>query len=146
MAYLVIVAMEREPFRQKLLAPAVTIGRAIGCEIWIDDARLSRRHCKLELARGQWVVVDLQSTNGTWLQGNRIEQHPLRDGESFEAGSTRFVFHDAEILSRARDPIEASRLRKMTSADASSETILIPPTQLNGRPAPLPMPRRDRDA
>ena len=43
------------------------IGRAPGCEVVIDDARVSKRHARVMCAGGRWVVEDLGSTNGTLL-------------------------------------------------------------------------------
>jgi pSer/pThr/pTyr-binding forkhead associated (FHA) protein len=143
MAYLVIAVHGKEPCRQKIPAPSVTLGRAMGCEIWIDDRKLSRQHCRIERVGNDWFIEDLKSTNGTWMQGRQIERAKLRDGESFEAGDSRFVFHAGDyIANRPRDPLEAARLKLMTSSsDPAQETIVGHPLKLNGRAAPVPKPR-----
>lgn len=51
-----------------------TIGRASGCSVVIDDPRVSKLHARLNLTGGRWVVEDLDSTNGTLLNGNRLER------------------------------------------------------------------------
>lgn len=62
------------------------------------DPQISSMHCRIE--RGQepdtWQVVDLQSTNGTVIEGRRVETAPLRDGDRIHLGTTvlKFCFHD----------------------------------------------------
>jgi len=143
MAYLVIAAHGKEPCRQKIPRADVTLGRAIGCELWVDDPKLSRRHCRLERVGDQWFIEDLASTNGTWVHGARVARQALSDGECFEAGDCRFIFHAAEFMqNRPRDPHEAQHLRRMSAADAAGETLVDhPPPKLNGRPTPVPRPR-----
>jgi len=143
MAYLVIAAHGKEPCRQKLPSQNVTLGRAIGCEIWIDDPKLSRTHCHIERVGHQWFIEDLGSTNGTWIQGRRVKREALGDGTSFEAGDARFVFHAGEfIANRPKDPAEAQRAREMSAqSDPSSETLVAQPLKINGRPAPAPKPK-----
>ena len=143
MVYLVIAAHSKEPCRQKLTTGSLTLGRAIGCQIWVDDAKLSREHCRIERVGDDWFVEDLKSTNGTWMHGRQIARAPLNDGDSFEAGDTRFIFNAGEHLqNRPRDPIEAQQLRRMhPSSDPSQETLVAHPPMLNGRLTPVPKPR-----
>ena len=143
MAYLVIAAQAKEPFRQSLSGKAMTVGRALGCEIWLDDGKLSRRHFRIFREEGGWFIEDLQSTNGTWMDGERITRQRIGDGGSFEAGDTRFIFHAGEfIANRPRDPLEAQRLKQVAEPkNLSQETLVAHPLKLNGRPAPEPKPK-----
>jgi pSer/pThr/pTyr-binding forkhead associated (FHA) protein len=144
MAYLVIAAHGKEPHRQPISGDAVTIGRALSCAIWMDDRKLSREHCRLERVNNAWNLVDLGSTNGTWMNGQRIERQRIGDGESFEAGDTRFVFHAGQYVphNRPRDPHDVQHQERMTSqVDAMEETLPVTPSKLNGRPMPAPKPR-----
>lgn len=49
------------------------IGRAAPSDIILSDKRISRRHCEVEVRNGELLVTDLQSTNGTFIDGQRIE-------------------------------------------------------------------------
>jgi hypothetical protein len=70
-----------------------TIGRSRDCEIVIDDANVSRRHAELRPRGGAWVLTDLGSTNGTRLDGRRIERpEPLEPGDRIEVGASVITF------------------------------------------------------
>jgi pSer/pThr/pTyr-binding forkhead associated (FHA) protein len=71
------------PLEGKLfpLDRTVKIGRALECEISIPEARLSRRHAELVIEDGRLVVRDLDSSNGTYHNGNRIREAELRHGD-----------------------------------------------------------------
>jgi pSer/pThr/pTyr-binding forkhead associated (FHA) protein len=60
---------------------AVLVGRHPRCDVRIASSRVSRRHCCLALDRDGVLVRDLGSTNGTWINGLRIEEGVLRPGD-----------------------------------------------------------------
>lgn len=59
----------------------IVVGRHRACDVRIDSSRISRRHCCLALDRGEVVVRDLGSTNGTRINGTKIENGVLRPGD-----------------------------------------------------------------
>ena len=59
---------------------AFFIGREQGCEVHIDDAGVSRRHAEVARLRGQWIIRDLQSSNGLFVDGERVESAPIGEG------------------------------------------------------------------
>lgn len=64
-----------------------TIGRATGADFIVDAALVSRVHCRLTAARdGSLEVKDLESTNGTFVNGERIDTAPLRHGDRLKVG------------------------------------------------------------
>jgi hypothetical protein len=70
-----------------------TIGRSRECEIVVDDANVSRRHAELRPRGAAWVLTDLGSTNGTRLNGRRIERRePLDPGDRIEVGASVITF------------------------------------------------------
>jgi len=75
------------------------IGREEDCDICIPGGDVSREHVRVEMgANGQVVVTDLGSTNGTYVDGIRVDSHSLRDGERFQLGSTvliKFSYQDS---------------------------------------------------
>ena len=128
MSYLAVYCKGKEPYQRKLDGDIV-IGRALGCELWLDDGRLSRRHCKVHRENDRWVVTDLGSTNGTIVQGHSIEHHVLRDGESFEIGDTRVVFHTDDRhmhTKRPADPASASQIQRALSETGLDESAVNP--------------------
>ena len=71
----------------------VTIGRTPDCTVAVDDANVSRRHAEVRPSGTSFVVVDVGSTNGTRLNGLRLEgQGVLADGDIISVGSTHLRF------------------------------------------------------
>lgn len=69
-------------------------GRLMSCDIVIHDANASREHCAFEREGAGWAIVDLRSTNGTLLNGERIERVRLADGDVITVGTTALVYHE----------------------------------------------------
>lgn len=60
--------------------------------ISIPGSLVSRRHAQLVRGLGDWQLLDLDSRNGTYIEGERIKKHTLSDGDVFECGHTLFMF------------------------------------------------------
>jgi len=73
------------------LDPAV-IGRDESCAVFIDSVKVSRRHAEIQQRGEAFVLVDLDSTNGTWVGGQRVEQRLLQDGDVIRIGPAQIVF------------------------------------------------------
>ena len=78
------------------------IGRETWCDVVLDDPAISARHCEIRLERGQVLLRDRSSTNGTFLGPHRIVEAFLEDGQRFRVGQTTFTLHRA-IESREVD-------------------------------------------
>lgn len=71
----------------------VVIGRHPTCEFPLVEANISRRHARVRLHDGQFVVEDLGSTNGTFVNGDRVDTiYPLSPGDRIEISSCTLVF------------------------------------------------------
>lgn len=78
--------------RYELSGPRVTVGRDQSNDIALrTDMRVSRHHAALERKEDGWVVVDLGSANGTFLNGRRIESGSVGAGDRIRVGSTTLV-------------------------------------------------------
>lgn len=64
------------------------LGRENGMLVHVDDSATSRRHAKLAANRGQLEITDLHSTNGTLVNGSRVDRATLKDGDRIQIGST----------------------------------------------------------
>ena len=71
---------------------AAVIGRGSDVEVRIDDPGISRRHAEVRVSGGTAAVVDLGSTNGLIVDGQRARQAALRDGSRIVLGATTVVF------------------------------------------------------
>jgi hypothetical protein len=68
----------------------LVIGRSSGCDIVLSDLSVSRRHARLIRRDGRWVLQDLDSTNGSWLNGTAVGRCELRAGDELDLGAARF--------------------------------------------------------
>jgi diguanylate cyclase (GGDEF)-like protein len=78
--------------RYPLADKEVLLGRGSECTIPLDDAALSRRHARIEPRDEGYVVVDLDSTNGTFVNHRRVRSRPLNDGDYLRCGRHLFRF------------------------------------------------------
>jgi len=79
------------------LGEITNIGRdAMQNDIALDDSAMSRQHAKVKLEDGQFVLYDLASTNGTFVNGERIYRHVLADGDRITIGETEFIFMEVK--------------------------------------------------
>lgn len=69
-----------------------TIGRDDNCAVFIDDSKVSRQHAEVQHRGEAFMLKDLGSINGTWVNGQQIEQHILQDGEVIRIGPAQIVF------------------------------------------------------
>ena len=77
-----------------LVDDSYTIGRTAGNKLVLDYLKISRNHARIERKGGNFILHDLQSTNGTRIGNHRIEQQLLQNGDTFQIGPTRIVFKD----------------------------------------------------
>ena len=82
------------------------IGRASQCDIQILEDDVSRRHASIDLRNGQWWITDLASSNGVWINGQRVDQARLIDNMEIELspGGTCFIFRLPEDAAAQRPP------------------------------------------
>ncbi len=77
------------------------LGRAIECDVVIASKSVSREHTRIRKEGRRWFVEDLGSTNGTYLNGERvIGSLNLLDGDTVKIGDISFVFHDPDTTTR----------------------------------------------
>jgi Nif-specific regulatory protein len=94
----------------------VSIGRDSSNTVRVADALLSRRHCAARRAGEGFVLVDLDSLNGTFVNGRPVREHALAHGDEISIGESRIVFlsGDAEVPAQDSNPVELSE-RSMTA-------------------------------
>lgn len=85
------VEIPSERRRVPLGPEPLAIGRDPENDIVLDDRRVSRRHAEVRLRLGRYTLYDLQSTNGTFVNGRRIAEVVLSDGDSVIIGGTELV-------------------------------------------------------
>ena len=78
--------------RYDLKDQPVLLGRDINCDICVDDPSVSRHHARFQPDGDGYTLIDLQSTNGTWVNKVPISQCRLKDGDDLRFGSCMFRF------------------------------------------------------
>src|SRR4051812_42616358 len=63
-----------------------------GNDLALDDKKVSRFHCEIALTDKGWLLTDLDSTNGTWLDGKRVERAYISPGSSLVVGDSSILF------------------------------------------------------
>ena len=101
----------------------VALGREAVNDLAIADPALSRRHARILPSGDGWLLEDLESGNGTRVNGERIRRHTLRRGDRLLLGTTEIVFEDEE----------ATTLMLLPSSVPAGEATLLQPL-----PPPVP--------
>jgi pSer/pThr/pTyr-binding forkhead associated (FHA) protein len=90
-----LVVMQEEQQRLVLLTRPVThLGRGFAATLQLEDPGVSRRHAIVVQRRGQVRILDDRSANGTWVNGRRVFDEPLHDGDVIVLGRAVLVFVD----------------------------------------------------
>ena len=111
----------------------VLIGRSNAAELRLDDVDTSRRHAEIVCRGGRFVLQDLGSTNGTFVNGERIEQRELRPGDRIEVGDNHIAFCQIQAdVGGDRDDGASTVLREQPTHGArgrifSGDLAEIPP-------------------
>lgn len=118
--------------REIRITGPITVGRAKTATIPIDDMILSREHTLFYVERGAFFVKDLESKNGTFLNGNLLRQpERLRHGDRIKAGPALITF--------VSEPGDAP-----AAAAPFTQTAATVPTSLPAPPPAAPAPARPR--
>jgi len=118
-----------------------SVGRTKENDLWLDDESVSKNHASLALnSENQLLVADTGSTNGTFVNGNRIAYGravPIDDGDNLSFGTVEVIIRHPEkavpeiISANGNEPanIEIARTENFNLADDSDETITSKPTE-----------------
>jgi serine phosphatase RsbU (regulator of sigma subunit) len=143
--YMVVIGGAGLGRRLKLDAEPITIGRDPSCDMALSSPDVSRRHCRLQLVAGEVFVTDLRSTNGTYVDGKRIEDSTLLpDGSILEIGqqvlkherrSTREVKEAQELdrdLEKARNYVLSLLPSPIVTGAVQAEWFIVPSAKVGG--------------
>lgn len=114
------------------LETPVTIGREEGNGIRLNDDRVSRFHAKVQEDQGQVVLTDLDSTNGTRINGEAVQLRLLRPGDRVNLGRSTLLFGTTqEIAASLRDEGDASSRTEPAKSGHASESLIGAGTDLS---------------
>lgn len=128
-----------------LTKPEMYIGRDISNDIVINDAEVSRKHVRLLLQGEAYLIEDLGSTNGTFINQQRIAgAHLLKDGETVQMGENVVLVYESASYDPEATAVmsqrDASMLDPEPEAPVESEPAFPPMPEPEPEPEPAPMP------
>ena len=139
--------------RVAIRVPVVNIGRAEYNDVVLADDSVSTAHAKLQRREGVWVLTDVGSTNGTFVDGERIEgETPLAPGATVRFGQVSALFEptdDAFGVARGSGTkmMESIKVPPVPAAPAPPPPVVVPPAPAvpaaPAAPAPRPVPPRE---
>lgn len=126
------------------------IGRVAGCGLVIDDTKASRRHARIVVENDVVEIEDLDSSNGTLLNGKPVTRRLLRSGDRVTIGKTEFTYHEGPLpgagpvarADGAGSPFaddDVDLFGEPTPAPAATDAAAAPPPPV-ARPVPAPPP------
>jgi len=93
--------------------------------VGLTDSSVSRRHAELRREGGRWVMVDLKSTNGTYVNNKRIEETiELKPGDKIRMGGTLLLWGGDDAAVRSRDPSSAADLVDLDAGREPDVSVL----------------------
>lgn len=98
-AFLVVRAGETAGSWFALEGSVTTLGRHPQSDIFLDDITVSRRHAEISKSPSGYVLTDIGSLNGTYLNRARVEEADVRHGDEVQIGKYRFFFANYGIES-----------------------------------------------
>ncbi|HEX8954158.1 MAG TPA: FHA domain-containing protein, partial [Polyangia bacterium] len=113
--------------------PEVTIGRVQGNDIILPKGNVSKRHSRIVLKDGKFIIVDLKSTNGTYVNGRKITS-PLVVKGSDKIYIGDFILSIEELAGAGVSADDSASM----GARPRSATIPPPPPAPRGRPSTMP--------
>ncbi len=108
------------------LGVPVTIGREEGNVLRLNDERVSRFHAKVQQDNGDFILTDLESTNGTRVNGNTVQIRRLRAGDRVGVGRSLLLFGSSEEIAARMATVCSAPTKAGTKQDLSQGHTLIP--------------------
>ena len=112
------------------LTPAqpVTIGRDASCDLTIEDVMISRQHARIRFQGQHYFVEDLGSSNGTFINGNRLGPNPvpLSNGDQIQLGSAAVLVFEAQVSPEAPTRIGSAISARSAATIFDAQGVELP--------------------
>ena len=110
-----------KPMVREFDQPEITIGRVQGNDIVLPKSNISKRHARIVKSGNNFVVIDAKSTNGTYINGKRINApHDLRAGDKIFVGDFTMELRATEESASAKSSKAASERRQLKTKELSA--------------------------
>jgi hypothetical protein len=107
------------------------VGRDASCDVVVNDVSVSRKHARLERLGSSWAVVDQRSANGTFLDGQRVSESMLSEGQELRFGAVNF---------RVEFVTDTGATVLLQAPSSTAATVVQPAPRPRPVPAPVPPP------
>jgi diguanylate cyclase (GGDEF)-like protein len=97
---LVIISGDDMGRRFELGKEEVSIGRGDNCTICVNTDQVSRKHATVQAILGKYYIIDLRSTNGTFINEQKVERAKLMDGDQIRVGKTVLKYTESRVEQR----------------------------------------------
>ena len=94
MARIIVITPDKQQTVYPLAERITTIGRTPANGIQVHDGAASRKHCLIKLVGDSYTLIDLGSANGIVVNGDRVKEHDLTDGDRIKIGKTVLAFKE----------------------------------------------------
>jgi len=124
--------------RVVITKPSFVIGKLGSNDLCLDKQNISRAHCQIVSINGNYIIRDLGSRNGTYVEGRRIAgEVPLQDGTRIDLGAIHIIFHATQAEDTRAKPapgtrsrVQAQRTARAATAAAPGDTRRLVPSEL----------------
>ena len=133
MPRIIILTKGRSVRQVNITGRLTTIGRTEGNSVVMDSDRVSRRHAVIDWNGDQYMLTDVGSRNGTFVNGMRVRQRPLANGDTISIGDCELRF-----LYNTKTLTESEALRLVTIPGALADLDSAAALAARRRPATTP--------
>ncbi len=95
-SYLRMVRGQQVGVEYPITKDVTTIGRNPGCDIFLNDMTVSREHAEIRRHADAFIIRDMHSFNGVWINNKTVDQHALRPGDYVQIGRYDFIYEEKE--------------------------------------------------
>lgn len=121
--------------------PAQVFGREAGNDVQVPDGRISRQHARIQRAADGYIIEDLGSTNGTFINGARLRKpQALQPGDEIALGDSLFVFRQAPAPGAAPRAVKDTDRHAAVKDQPAAQPASSAPTPLPGSLPPITLP------
>jgi len=126
-AFLIVNGSEIVPLTKKV----VNIGRMDDNDIILQNAHISRYHARLQAHAGRYVIIDLESTGGTSVNGKRVTQAAIKPGDVISLSGIPLIYGQSKGASKLASALDGSPPQKKFRAHKKGNTESVDVTSID---------------
>ncbi len=103
----------------------IRVGRSDQNDVTVHHQSVSSQHCLISFVDGEWLLEDLKSTNGTFINGERVSRHTVKNGDRVLLGLVAYRFADGELKLEATHPEVSTASPSTNDKDSQSRNLKV---------------------